>query len=39
MRLGPAGVQAICEFPNERLEFPRDAFARDPRIATLNWVR
>ena len=39
MRLSASGVQAICEFPRQALEFPRDAFAADPRIAALNWER
>jgi hypothetical protein len=33
------GVRAICAFPPQRLGFDRDAFARDPRIARLNWDR
>ena len=33
MRLGPPGVQAICDFPEVRLEFSRQAFANDPRLA------
>lgn len=39
IRLGPFGVQALCEFPQRAVEFPRGAFAADPRIATLNWDR
>lgn len=39
MRLAPTGVQAICEFPPARIEFARDAFAADPRIAMLDWER
>jgi hypothetical protein len=39
LRLSPSGVQAICEFPETPLEFTRDAFAADPRIAVLNWER
>ena len=39
LRVGAHGVQAICEFPIVRLEFGRDAFAADPRIASLAWVR
>jgi RES domain len=39
LRLSPSGVQAICEFPNLGLEFGRNAFAADPRIANLNWAR
>lgn len=37
--LGPAGVRASCAFPDARLEFGRQAFARDPRIAALVWDR
>ena len=33
------GVRAICDFPEQRLAFDRAAFARDPRIAALNWDR
>lgn len=33
------GVWANREFPAARLEFPRGAFAADPRIATLRWDR
>ena len=39
IRLSPSGVQALCEFPRQGVEFPRDAFATDPRIAALNWDR
>jgi hypothetical protein len=39
MRLSASGVQALCEFPRQALEFPCDAFAADPRIAALNWER
>jgi hypothetical protein len=37
--LGDTGVRAICTFPDQRLEFTRDTFARDPRIATMRWDR
>jgi hypothetical protein len=33
------GARAICEFPDQRLAFDRPAFARDPRIASLEWRR
>jgi hypothetical protein len=33
LRLSPRGVQALCEAPEARLEFPRAAFAADPRLA------
>jgi hypothetical protein len=39
IRLGAYGVQAICEFPPQSIEFGRDAFAADPRVAALNWTR
>jgi len=39
IRLGPAGVQAVREFPRTSLEFGRDAFAADARIAGFRWER
>lgn len=39
IQFGASGVRAVCEFPDARLEFPRDAFVADPRIAALNWER
>lgn len=39
MRLSASGVRALCEFPQHALEFGREAFAADPRIAGLNWDR
>ena len=39
IRLGPTGVQALREFPRMSLEFGRDAFAADPRIAAIGWDR
>jgi hypothetical protein len=39
LHFGSAGVRGLCSFPDQRIEFNRDAFARDPRIADLNWVR
>lgn len=33
------GARAVCDFPESRLEFGRDAFAADPRIASLRWNR
>lgn len=38
-RLGPNGIQALREFPKASLEFGRDAFAGDPRIAAIAWER
>lgn len=39
MRLGPSGVQAICEFPRRGIEFSREAFTSDPRLAGMHWDR
>jgi len=39
LNLNPHGARAVCEFPELRLEFTRDAFANDPLIASLNWER
>ncbi|MEA2930176.1 MAG: hypothetical protein QOG38_2604 [Hyphomicrobiales bacterium] len=39
LQLGPRGARGLCEFPDARLEFSREAFAADPRIAGLNWNR
>ncbi|KRB50072.1 hypothetical protein ASE04_15970 [Rhizobium sp. Root708] len=33
IRLSASGVQALCEFPRNRIGFARDDFAADPRIA------
>ena len=33
------GARAVCDFPDVRLEFDRDAFAADPRITSLRWDR
>lgn len=38
LKLGPAGVLAVCEAPRIRLHFDRDAFA-DPRLAGFVWER
>lgn len=38
IRIGPLGVQAICDFPDRRLEFSRSAFD-DPRLAEMRWER
>jgi len=37
--VGGNGVRAVCGFPESRLEFDRQAFANDPRIAALDWDR
>jgi RES domain len=39
IQLGTSGARAMCEFPDARFEFARDAFAADPRIAALRWER
>lgn len=39
IHLGAAGARAIGDDPDERLSFDRAAFARDPRIRSLNWDR
>lgn len=39
MRLSRSGVQALCEFPRQALEFPRHTFRADPRIAAMHWER
>jgi hypothetical protein len=39
MRTGAVGVRAVCSEPPQRLAFDRASFARDPRIARLNWDR
>jgi hypothetical protein len=37
--LSPSGVRALGESPRRQVEFDRDAFAADPRIAALDWSR
>jgi RES domain len=37
--VGPSGAYAHREFPVARIEFNRNAFASDPRIATMRWER
>jgi hypothetical protein len=39
LHLDSGGVRALCEFPERRLSFDTTAFADDPRIATMPWVR
>jgi RES domain-containing protein len=39
VQLAASGARAVCEFPEARLEFSRDAFSADPRIAGFNWKR
>ncbi|WP_341989548.1 RES family NAD+ phosphorylase [Azorhizobium sp. AG788] len=39
MRLSASGVQAVCDFPDRRLDFPAATFSGDPRLAALPWRR
>jgi RES domain len=39
IRLSSVGVQAICEFPREGIEFTPATFKGDPRTAILDWNR
>nr|MBA3949209.1 RES family NAD+ phosphorylase [Acidobacteriota bacterium] len=39
LHIGASGVRAICEFPETRLAFDRQAFAADPRVSRLSWER
>ena len=39
LRFGSHGVQALCEFPEMRLEFPPEVFAADERIRALRTER
>ncbi len=39
IRLSASGVQALCEFPRQRVGFGRTDLAGDPRIADLRWER
>lgn len=39
IRLSASGIQAVCEFPDMRVGFDREAFAVDPRIASFRWER
>lgn len=39
IRLSASGVQALCEFPAQRVGFDRAALADDPRLAGLQWDR
>ena len=37
--LGSNGARALCEMPREAIDFDRQAFQNDPRIAGMQWVR
>ncbi|MEM7525893.1 MAG: RES family NAD+ phosphorylase [Pseudomonadota bacterium] len=39
LSLSSAGPYATTEYPSHSLSFGREAFARDPRIASMNWDR
>jgi hypothetical protein len=39
IHLGTSGARAVCDYPETRLAFDRDAFASDPRIAAFAWER
>ena len=39
IHLGAHGARALCDFPEARLEFDRQAFAADSRVASLEWER
>jgi hypothetical protein len=39
IRLNAVGAQAICEHPEQRIAFSREAFAEDPRLAAMRWQR
>jgi hypothetical protein len=39
IRIGRMGVQAMRDHPPGAVEFPRDTFAADPRVAGMNWNR
>jgi hypothetical protein len=39
LQLSAAGVRAVCEMPHMLIDFDRDAFMTDPRIASMRWER
>ena len=39
IRIGPTGAQALREHPRLGIEFPKDSFAPDPRLAGMVWDR
>jgi hypothetical protein len=39
LNLNAHGARAVCEFPELRLEFTRETFANDSRIAAFRWER
>ncbi len=38
LKLRPAGIHALCEFPIIKLGFDRAAFSADPRVASFAWA-
>src|SRR5262249_54268294 len=39
IHLSDTGARVICELPKEVLDFDRESFASDPRIAAMRWRR
>jgi hypothetical protein len=39
IHLSASGARVFCEFPKITLDLPPDTFAKDPRIAAMNWGR
>lgn len=39
VQLSASGARAVCAFPERQLEYGREAFAADPRVADLAWDR
>jgi hypothetical protein len=37
--LGDNGARALCEMPRETIDFDRQTFRDDPRIAAMQWER
>jgi len=37
--IGSNGARALCEMPKETIDFNREAFQNDPRIAAMRWDR
>ena len=39
LHLGAQGARALCEAPRQSIEYDRETFAADPRIANMRWER
>ena len=39
IRIGEHGAQALCEHPRRAIEFRRESFEHDPRLAGMVWQR